>query len=309
MTTLSNRAVRRVVALAIGLHLALTPIAPATPVEPARSAAQQLQAPDPLRSYRGLATWVDMFDASPWEDPEAAVARMAEQGVTTIFLETSNYKRPNAIFKPKKTGRFLAAAHAAGMAVIAWYVPGFDDLERDERRALKAINHVAESGETFDGFALDIEATVVEDIDQRNRRAIKLSKALRAAVDEDYVLGAIIPDVRSTYWPRFPYVKLDALYDVFLPMTYWTHRFADGPDEVRAYINEQLAHLRSATGDEAVAMHVIGGIAGTTTKREVRAYAKALIAGGALGGSLYDFAITEANEWAELQRLRALATP
>lgn len=306
----------RLAGAVLGLHLALVPAftltgLPGAAQPQAGPPAAQLQPEqdDALAAYRGLATWVDMFDAAPWKDPEGAVAEMAEQGVTTIFLETSNYKRPNAIFKPAKTDRFIAAAHAAGMAVIAWYVPGFDDLQRDYRRATKAIAYTTETGEGFDGFALDIEATVVDDIAKRNRRMLRLSRWLRDFVSKGYVLGAIVPDVRSTYWPNFPYQQVDALYDIFLPMAYWTHRFADGPTEVRAYIAEQLAYIRAETGDDNVAMHVIGGIAGTATKREVRAYAKALIAGGALGGSLYDFAITEANEWAELQRLRALATP
>lgn len=300
----------------LGLHLALAPAFALT--GPPGAAAPQADLPpvqlqqaqdDPLHAYRGLATWIDMFDAAPWKDPEDAVAAMAAQGVTTIFLETSNFKRPNAIFKPAKTDRFIAAAHSSGMAVIAWYVPGFDDLQRDYRRATKAISYTTGSGEGFDGFALDIEATVVDDIAKRNRRMLRLSGRLRDSVGKGYVLGAIVPDVRSRYWPNFPYRQVDALYDVFLPMAYWTHRSADGPTEVRAYIAEQLAYIRTQTGDQAVPMHVIGGIAGTTTKRAVRAYAKASINGGALGGSLYDFAITEANEWAELQRLRALASP
>src|SRR5664279_4482161 len=46
--------------------------------------------------YRGLGTWVDMYDAKAWADPATAVADMAAHGVRTLSLETANFHYPTS---------------------------------------------------------------------------------------------------------------------------------------------------------------------------------------------------------------------
>ena len=46
----------------------------------------------PVRSYRGLGTWVDLYDAKAWDHPASAVSDMRAHGVRTLYLETSNYR-------------------------------------------------------------------------------------------------------------------------------------------------------------------------------------------------------------------------
>jgi len=41
-------------------------------------------------AYRGLGSWVDIYDSKAWKDPSAAIADMASHGVRTLYLETSN---------------------------------------------------------------------------------------------------------------------------------------------------------------------------------------------------------------------------
>ncbi|MEO8322581.1 MAG: hypothetical protein ABI571_00395, partial [Actinomycetota bacterium] len=40
-----------------------------------------------ISAYRGLGTWLDMFNGRPWRYPETAVGRMAENGARTIYVE------------------------------------------------------------------------------------------------------------------------------------------------------------------------------------------------------------------------------
>src|SRR5207249_473065 len=84
--------------------------------------------------YRGLGSWVDIYEHSSFNNPERAVARMARNGVRTLYLETSNYKRDVAIKWPGKQARFIQAAHASGMKIVAWYLPGFMSARRDFTR-------------------------------------------------------------------------------------------------------------------------------------------------------------------------------
>ena len=243
-----------------------------------------------------------MFNAWPWKYPEATVRILSKRGVSTLFLETSNYSKKVDLFRPAKIARFIRAAQAHDMKVVAWYVPSFDNLRRDRRRIRAALDFDVE-GQTFDSFALDIEATAVSRIARRNRRLVSLSTWLRERVGPDYTLGAIVPDgVGSTYWPYFPYKEVAQRFDVFLPMGYFTYR-VNGADAVRRYTAANIRLIRRATGNAAVPIRPIGGIAGDMRAAEAGAFVDAVIEAGALGGSSYDFPITTPGEWRELRRL------
>jgi hypothetical protein len=183
-----------------------------------------------VSSYHGLATWIDLFDAGPWDRPAHTARRLARRGVRTLFVQTANYRQPRRLHRPEALGRMLRSAHRHGMHVVAWYLPGFQDPARDWRRTRAAVSYESAGGHRFDGFALDIEATAVRDIAVRNRRMLQLSDRLRRLVGERYPLGAIIPDpVSQRYWPGFPYRPVRARYDAILPMAYWTGQASGDP--------------------------------------------------------------------------------
>ncbi|HVM21313.1 MAG TPA: hypothetical protein VM307_15245 [Egibacteraceae bacterium] len=266
--------------------------------------------PRRLDLYRGLGSWTDIYDVVTYEQPVAAIARMHDKGVRTVYIETANYRINRKIFRPKKVARMIHAAHRRGMKVVAWYLPGFDDLDRDYRRAMAAIRFTTPRGHRFDAFALDIEATVVRDISVRNRRMRVLSRRLREAVGRRYPLGAIVPEAGALYWPDFPYATVDRYYDVFLPMAYFTFR-TSGPEGVRRFTRRNIRAIRRATGDPDVPIHIIGGVAGDASPREVAAFVGATLDAAPLGASLYEFETTTDAQWrrlAPLNRLTATGT-
>jgi hypothetical protein len=257
-----------------------------------------------LSAYTGLATWVDLYDPRILARPESAVAAMAKHGVRTLFLETSNYQMRDDIVRPDRIGRFVEAAHAHGLQIVAWYVPSFANLARDNRRALAAIEFQSAGGERFDTFALDIEATVVRSAPTRTARLVLLAKRLRAAAPE-LTLGAIIPapvGMRrlSWYWPGFPYEPLAQTFDVFLPMGYFTYR-SHRASFSGAYTRLNISLLREATGDPALPVHAIGGLARDASPAQVSEFVKAARTGNVIGSSLYDFADTTPRQWRELR--------
>lgn len=262
--------------------------------------------PADISAYERLGTWLDMFNARPWRSPENAVKKMAQHGTRTIYVETSNFSQRFSIFKPEKMGRLIEAAHARDMNVVAWYLPSFKNIHKDLKRSKAAIEFESPSGERFDSFALDIESTGVADITTRNRRAISLSKRIRRFTGDDYPLGAIIPDpAGQLYWPFFPYASLYEYYDVFLPMGYYTYR-TSGYEGVFDYTKRNIQIIRDVLGDETVPVHVIGGLAGSASRAEVKAFVKATVKKKAMGGSLYDYPIMKEWEWTKLQPLRQL---
>lgn len=259
-------------------------------------------------AYAGLGTWVDIFATANWAQPERAVAAMRRVGVRTLYLQTGNYSQPTDLVRRRALGRFIDAAHAAGLRVIAWYLPSFANPEQDARRALAAIRFRSPKGGRFDSFALDIEASVVKPAWLRTQRLLRLSARLRAAVGPRYPLGAITPGEvgfrrHPKYWPRFPFRALARYYDVFLPMAYFTDAHVHGSKRARAYLATDVAAIRTRTGNRNVAVHLIGGIAGSMSAGDTAGFMRAVADCSPLGYSLYEFPLTSRATW------KALTTP
>jgi hypothetical protein len=258
-----------------------------------------------LDIFRGAGAWVDIYDYAQWKDPEGTVAQLAARGVQTLYLESTSYRRKGPIRYPERTARFLDAAHAASIPVVAWYVPGFADLEKDFDWSMAAINFQTAAGHRFDAFGLDIEVTVVTDPVDRARRVVELSEAIRAAVGPSYPMAAIVvsPMRSPGYWPVFPDPEIAALYDVYMPMSYWTFR-VNGEKAAYHYIAETVRRSRERTGRVDLPIHVIGGEAMHATPREMAAFVRAVKGSGVLGASIYDVAGFGGEEWSAIEALR-----
>lgn len=283
----------RFVATLVAAALAFPPLAP-----PAAAAKVK------LGSYRGVAAWVDIFDDQGWADPEGTVAAMAAQGARTLFLETCNYKCKRDLFRPLIMSRWIDAAHANGMRIVAWYLPDFDNLHTDRKRSVAAIRFESATGQTFDSFALDIEARLVNPVERRNRRMVELSKRIRRAAGARYPLGAITPPWFYEWGGPFPYAALDRWYDVFLPMIYFSAR-SSGAKAARRHVAQNIEQIINGTGDPGTRIHAIGGIADELNGREVRAFASAARNRGAIGVSLYDHFTSGPEDWAALAAFRS----
>ncbi|MDQ4005284.1 MAG: hypothetical protein M3135_03160, partial [Actinomycetota bacterium] len=237
-------------------------------------------------------------------DPEGTVAALSAHGVETLYLQSATYRFQGPIRYPDQAGRFLDAAHAAGIRVVAWYVPDFADLRRDFEWSMAAVNFTSPAGERFDSFALDIEVTAVTDPTERANRLLELSRQIRAAVGPSYPLGAITPSpLRSPgYWPVFPDAELAQLYDVYLPMAYWSYH-SDGERGAYDYIARSAQVVRAETGRPDMPIHMIGGLADGAEADESRGFVDAVNAAGLIGASLYDAASSGSEDWTALMGL------
>jgi hypothetical protein len=255
--------------------------------------------------YSGLGTWVSIFGTKAYSQPTAVAAEIAARGVKTVYLETSNFSQAVDVVRPPQLGALVDALHAQGLHVVAWYLPGFAKPALDLRRALAAIHFTTTTGGSFDGFALDVESSAVKRVTTRNARVLSLSRSLRAAVGADYPLGAIVPSprgmqIKPSYWPSFPYAQLAGIYDVFLPMVYWTYS-VKGPDAAYGYLAWALALLRSGTANPDLQIHIVGGTSYRATVPEQQAFAQLVTDDGRLTGwSLYDWFGTKPAAWKAL---------
>lgn len=263
-----------------------------------------------ITAYRGLGTWVDMYDSRAWDDPAAAVKDMASHGVRTLYIETANYHNPQAasIFKPAAMSAFIQQCHALKIKIVAWYLPGFKDLDKDYKRSMAAIEYRTPDGQKFDSFALDIEDSHVKPASTRSARLKTLSAKIRKAVGKAYPLGGIIPSpagmkINSSYWPDFPYKDVAAVYDVIVAMGYYTYH-GDGYAHAYNETRENVRIVREQTGRPTIPIHVIAGVGDKSSGSETRAYVRALRETGCLGGSMYDWSTTSAADWRPLASVR-----
>lgn len=287
-----------------------TPTAEATASAEATAAAvESTTAPSgpSLDAYRGLATWVDIYDERAWNDPAAAVSDMVSHGVRTLFIETGNSGAATAIFKPEALQTFIRETHAHGMRVVAWYLPDLRRSSVDYDRVAQAIAYRTADGQRFDSFALDIESGAVQPVSARNQALEELSLKIRGLAGPAYPLGAIIPSPvglsrKGSYWGAFPYEMLARTYDVFVPMSYYTYHGKGGP----AAYADTLANVRILRAQPACAttpVHLIGGIAEKSSPYEVATFVRAARETGSIGAGLYGWTGTAPRHWQELKAI------
>jgi hypothetical protein len=260
-----------------------------------------------LAAYKGLGTWVDLYDTKAWDNPTAAVRDMASHGVKTLYIETSNFHSSDAIMNQVALKTFIHEAHAHNMRIVAWYLPNLKAGSVDLSRITQAIFFKTAGGEKFDSFALDIESTEVGSVTTRNRNLAALSKKIRQRVGKTYPLGAIIPspvglNKKQGYWDEFPYASVASIYDVFLPMAYYTYH-GHGSSAALSDALGNVRILRSQPGCAKVPIHLIGGISDDSSSSEVSAFVSGVRKAGCFGASLYGWPGTSSAEWKALKAI------
>ena len=270
-----------------------------------------------LAAYRALGTWVDVYEYVPALQPAgkkpplkpSAVDTMKDRGVKTLYLQAAqdDTRTPGATVKPKLLGQFLERAHDAGLRVVAWYLPHFDDLDADLRH-IRGLLHFRSGGERFDGLALDIEFRGdLPDANARNAALVDLSQRVRALAP-NRPIGAIVLEpvllevVNANFWPDFPWRAIADLYDVWLPMSYWTNRnTASGYRDAFRYTDENVRRLRANLGKPDAPVHVMGGVGDKAVLADYDGFVRAARAQQTIGFSVYNYGVTARTAWSRLR--------
>lgn len=306
-----SRARRRVLAVAVAVGALLGSLVPAG----AAAADPPRATPWTATVHRGYGAWFDVYDwslAHTGGRPSvgtATIDRLAAEGVRTLYIQTARTNRPEDVTDRALLERLIDRAHARGISVVGWYLPTLEDVDRDLRRFRAALTL------DIDGFALDIESVDVEDVDERNRRLLDLSRRMRAIAGDRALAATILSPtaleevVDPGYWPRFPLRELGQLYDVIQPMVYFTYR-DDGERyrDAERYVTANVERIRDAAGPDTL-VHVIGGIANRTTVGDIRGMTRAAHATGTMGLSLYDVDTTHDALWAAMRTWRDVHEP
>ncbi|MCA1841374.1 MAG: hypothetical protein LC723_13800, partial [Actinobacteria bacterium] len=261
--------------------------------------------------YRGLGTWVDVYDWSrelsgdPPRIGPRSLDEMKAHGVKTLYLQAAKEddRTPGDLVDPDLLSDWLLGAHARGIAVVGWYLPKFADVGRDLKH-LQAIRAFRAGSDRFDGIAVDIEwRNSVPDANDRSARLVDLSRQLRGASGTEALGAIVMPPVvtdviNPNFWPGFPWGSINTIYDVWMPMDYWTNRKPEsGYRDAHRYTSENISLLRKDLGQPGAAVHAIGGVGNTSVDDDYRGFVQADAEGGVIGASNYDYRTTSQTGW------------
>ncbi|MGE0881465.1 MAG: hypothetical protein AB7L13_10460 [Acidimicrobiia bacterium] len=282
----------------------------------ATTTAKKQQGARDVKAYEGLGGWVDVFDYVPAYQrnntappvTEADIDAMAAQGVKTLYLQAArnalDTRTPDGLVDPALFLPLLKRAHEKDMRVVGWYFPGFVDVQSDLDR-LQKIADFSRDGERFDGLALDVEpeqSTLT--LAERSVRLVDLSRRLRDAVGREALALILNPPVlteviNTKSWPDFPYKELAPLFDVWMPMAYWSGREqSSGYRDGYTYAEESVRRLRNNLGQPNAKVHLIGGVAEEgISEDQLRAFLRAVTDTDAIGASIYDYRSMSGGEW------------
>ena len=301
--------------------------APPAPPRPVPSPSPRPAPPPPsgpsLITYKGLGAWVSLYDfaftTNPI-DPAEATSLMASHGVQTLYLQTSRWNLPAPVYDSGVEAQLIQDAHAHGIKVVGWYLPGFADARADVANALAVLNFRTSSGQRFDGLALDIEdkSAVGGSVSAFDAGIVTFSRDLRAAVGHGVALGAIVPDAVNNQrypagWVGFPWPEIARDYDVVMPMAYWS--VTKPSSSCLATQEDTAAYTRSVYHTTITLMGttkpilLVGGVGDCDTLAEVQGYVTTAKSLGTLGAGIYSFETVEHNPswsgmWKALQAAR-----
>src|SRR5262249_34464313 len=224
------------------------------------------QAVDAALAFRGLGAWVDVYDYSALS-PATAVADLQARGVRTLYLGTARFDSAADILYPDGVADWLAAAHAAGIRVVGWYVPDYADLTRDVRRTLAIATYASPAEQRFDAIGIDSEYPLNVPNPSAWNQAVATHLAQVRAGTVLPVVAIVLPPVLMQGWPdpsrwaTFPSSAIGANANAVAPESYWTsftpaNRCPTDPQYCAyQYTRDNVLLSRHKTG---LPLHVIG---------------------------------------------------
>lgn len=240
-----------------------TPVAP-----PVRSAGRSV--------FDGSGMWIWYLRRAAGGDPDAIAEQAAAAGVRTIFVKSADGTNVWSQF----SAAAVAALKSTGLNVCGWqFVYGRDPL--GEARAAAAAK---EAG--ADCFVIDAEG----DYEGKYAQAQRYTKALRAAVGDDYPIGLTsFPYVH--YHPGFPYSVFMAPGGATfnLPQVYWK--------TIGTTVDTSLQITYQYNGVYETPIYPLGQTYDGTKAADVRRFRQLSVGYGATGVSWWVWDFASASDW------------
>src|SRR5258706_8729045 len=128
-------------------------------------------------------------------DRVAIIVRDKASGLTHLYVRMGS--SVDGFTAADFLDALLPVAHAAGIRVIGWDFPYFENIGADVTRALDATQYITPTGDRIDGFSADIE-TQMEYVWLTPENAAEYGALLRKNVGPSYPLIATGPRPRPS---------------------------------------------------------------------------------------------------------------
>ncbi|HEX9036257.1 MAG TPA: SH3 domain-containing protein [Ktedonobacterales bacterium] len=282
----------------------------------------RLAEPDPAtRIVNGKPVWEPVAGKGMWftnyftrhADVNQIVAAAKAAGLTHIYAEVAITRY--GFYAPVSLDRLLPAAHAQGIAVIAWVYPTLDNIAADIRMTLRVARYVTPSGDRPDGLATDIEEVT------DSGSVYAYGQVLRGVLGPDALMvnSAMHPFTH----PDYPYAAIAASWNVMAPMDYWhsSRRHGYSAASVARFVTGSIVTIRAAMLAAGVSRPIpieeLGqmydmysndgaGVGHNPTGAEITADLRAARALDCIGASYFEWQTATQAQW---QALTAFAWP
>jgi hypothetical protein len=210
-----------------------------TPSEP--PAATPSPAPRPATSIELATRATSGIGMYVWRWQKAGgVASVVERAKAAKinFLVVRASSQSQGVYLGDILNDLLPKAHAAGIKVVGYDPPRFEDVAADARRAVALINYRTPTGHGIDAFGADIEPAW---------NLLTPQNAERYGFFIRDMIGARFPLVAIVYPPnqvgsRVPYAQIAQHFDVLSPMSYWRAKTVDGKTFMAASVEQLKAY-------------------------------------------------------------------
>jgi hypothetical protein len=271
-----------------------------------------------IAAIAGKAMWLsfspDAADADGFDklDPARIVAQAAASGLHALELRTTYGEFDELTPAARPTiDALVDAAAARGIAVVAWTVPRWTNVE-DVAAETAAAAYRTPHGNGFAALAVDLERGdyFLGDGPDGFAALASYPGELRAALGPKYPLIATVEDpfLEHLTVADYPYATIAASVDALQPMTYWRmmSRRAITPAAVRAAIRASFAATRREAG-RALPIDIGGqssaeGPRGAPPRGEIAAAVVESRRLGALGITFFDWGGTSRSQFDALSR-------
>lgn len=246
-----------------------------------------------LAPIAGTGMWIWQWSATDHGDAAQVVAQAVAAHLHQLWIRVGDSM--NGFYGQQELEQLVPAAHAAGLAVVAWGFPYLYDPARDAGWTGQILAWRSRHGDSVDGYSADLEEAT-EGVDLTATRAAVYLELVRRAAGNRLVVATVYPPTNANWDGVYPYHAMAPYVDAFAPMIYWecTDPGADAAADVA-----RLASLRSVhIIGQAFDMADVGGRAVAPSGAEITEFLGAGRRAGAIGASLWVWQHATQPEWA-----------
>lgn len=200
-----------------------------------------------VAAVSGPGIWVTFPDWKA-EGTAGVLAAARRDHATHIYLEVATSS--DGFYGGRALDSLLPAAHAAGIAVLAWIYPALQNVPQDLAILRAVAAYRSPAGDRADGLALDIEDQLTP---SRVARYARAAAALEGR-------GGLVVGITwaPQQMPSYPYRALAPYVSAFAPMDYW-HTLQENYSYAQVYdwVRTSVQRIRQAAGRPTVPIDVI----------------------------------------------------